>query len=128
MFTFNRNEQAVLLMLSLALLVGFVVSYLDRNNTESISDFDVKKGAVPVPPMPQEQPEKATAPAQININSATAKDFETLQGIGPHLAQRIVDYRDQKGPFSKLEDLTKVSGIGSKTLERLRPQITLQTP
>jgi competence protein ComEA len=51
---------------------------------------------------------------KVNINSATESDFENLPGIGPVLAQKIVDYRDQHGPFRSIQDLMKVSGIGQK--------------
>jgi len=129
MFTFNRNEQLVLLMLSLALLAGIVVSYLDRTNSDAIRDFDVKKNEVPVPDIL----EKTTAEDHqtslpIDINSATAKDFEKLPGIGPSIAQRIVDYRTKVGKFKTIDDMTNVSGIGPKTLERLRTQLTINKP
>lgn len=126
MFTFNRNEQLVLLLLSVALLAGIVVSYLDRTNSDAVQDFDVKKSAVPVPDIQEAPHPKPLSP--ININTGTVKDFEKLPGIGPQIAQRIVDYRNQAGNFTQLKDLTKVSGIGPKTLERLRPQLTLKTP
>lgn len=128
MFTFNRNEQLVLLLLSVALLAGIVVSYLDRTNSDAVQDFDVKKSAVPVPDMPEEHTPHPKPLSLIDINTGTVKDFEKLSGIGPQIAQRIVDYRNQTGNFTHLEDLTKVSGIGPKTLERLRPLLTLSTP
>ena len=129
MFTFNRNEQLVLLMLSLALLAGLVVSYFDRTHPDAIRDFDVKKNAVPVPNMLEEIPvEDHGTPLLIDINSASAKDFQQLPGIGPSIAQRIVDHRTKIGKFNAIEDITHVSGIGPKTLERLRPQLTISQP
>jgi comEA protein len=129
MFTFNRNEQLVLILLSLALLAGIVVSYLDRTNSDAIREFDVKKNAVPVPEMPGEtSAEDPKTPEIIDINSATVKDFQKLPGIGPSIAQRIVDYRTQKGKFNAIDDMTQVNGIGPKTLERLRTQLTINQP
>ena len=129
MFTFNRNEQLVLLMLSLALLAGIVVSYLDRTNSEAIRDFDVKKSAVPVPNMLPEIPAEASNTLlSIDMNTATIKDFQKLPGVGPSIAQRIVDYRTQNGKFNAIEEMTHVSGIGPKTLERLRPHLTISKP
>ncbi len=61
----------------------------------------------------------------ININRATKAEFDSLVGIGPVIAGKIVTYRNQNGSFMAIEDLLKVSGIGAKTLERIRPRLTL---
>jgi competence protein ComEA len=61
----------------------------------------------------------------ININRATKAEFDSLVGIGPVIAGKIVTYRNQTGSFMAIEDLLKVSGIGAKTLERIRPRLTL---
>lgn len=55
----------------------------------------------------------------LNVNTASAGELETLPGIGPVLAGAIIDYRERCGPFSKLEDLLNVSGIGEKILARI---------
>jgi comEA protein len=65
---------------------------------------------------------KLTGP--VNINRATAAELQTLPGIGPKLAERILDTRAQQ-PFKSVDDLRRVPGIGVKTLERLRPHITV---
>jgi comEA protein len=65
------------------------------------------------------------AKAPININTATAIELERLDGIGPVLAKRIVDYRDANGPFGALEELMDVSGIGPKKLERMRERCVI---
>jgi competence protein ComEA len=59
----------------------------------------------------------------ININRATSKELEALTGIGPVLAQRIVSYRKVNGPFILLEDLQKVSGIGTSTFAKIKSKI-----
>jgi competence protein ComEA len=67
-----------------------------------------------------------TASAQkIDINRAEPWLLEALPGIGEVLAQRIVDYRSQGGPFRTIQDLLKVSGIGSATLENIEDYITV---
>jgi competence protein ComEA len=61
----------------------------------------------------------------VNINTATLEELETLSGIGEVLAQRILDYREEHGPYRSVEDLLNVSGIGDKRLEDLKPHITV---
>ena len=59
------------------------------------------------------------------MNTADLYDLDRLPGIGPTKAQAILDYRDQQGPFTQVDQLLEVSGIGSATLESLRPYVTV---
>ena len=59
----------------------------------------------------------------VNINTATSEQLQSLSGIGEAKAKKIIDYREQSGPFSSVDDLTNVSGIGEKTLESIRSSI-----
>jgi len=65
------------------------------------------------------------APRRIDINRADRSTLERLPGIGPVMAQRIIDFREQHGPFQHVEMLKSVRGIGVKSLETLRPHITI---
>jgi comEA protein len=82
-------------------------------------------------PKAPKAPPKATRVAKpafegkININGATAKEIEKLPKVGPKLAQRIVEYREQHKGFRSVEELRNVKGIGAKMLETLRPHLTL---
>ena len=64
---------------------------------------------------------RETNEIKININTATAKQLQLLPGIGEVIAQRIVDYRTESGPFKSVDDLLNVSGIGDAKLEQLKP-------
>lgn len=66
---------------------------------------------------------EAASDGRVAINRATASELESLPGIGPVLAERIVAYRDEHGPFSAVEDLLSVSGIGERKLDSLRDYI-----
>ena len=61
----------------------------------------------------------------ININRASAKEFDGLAGIGPVIAKRIVEYRRVNGPFMTIEDLQKVSGIGSAKFEEFKSKVSV---
>jgi len=63
---------------------------------------------------------------KVNINTAALEELDKLPGIGPVLAQRILDYRRQKGPFRTIEDLQNVSGIGVKKFEEIKELITVK--
>lgn len=62
---------------------------------------------------------------KININTATMEDLDTLPGIGPAYAQRIIEYREVNGPFSSIEEIILVSGIGDSTFDKIRDSITV---
>lgn len=78
---------------------------------------------------PVKSTEAAAAPAgprqpvSVNINTATAAELEAVPGIGPSTARAIVEHRSKHGAFRQVDDLTAVSGIGPKTLEKLRPYL-----
>jgi len=61
----------------------------------------------------------------VNINTANSEQLSLLPRVGPTVAQRIVDFRQENGRFQSLEDLMLVRGIGEKTFELIKPYITL---
>jgi competence protein ComEA len=66
-----------------------------------------------------------SAVALVNINTASLTDLETIPGVGPAIGQRIIDYRIASGPFSKIEDIVNVKGIGSVTFSKMKDYITV---
>ncbi|HEX2296625.1 MAG TPA: ComEA family DNA-binding protein [Actinomycetota bacterium] len=79
------------------------------------------RGAEPA----QGVPAGVAAPAAVSLNAAGVAELETIPGIGPVTAAAIVAYRDEAGPFTSVEQLMEVSGIGPATLESIRPYVSL---
>ena len=67
-----------------------------------------------------------TPMGKININTASLEELDLLPGIGPAIAQRIIDYRNENGVFKQIEDLKKVRGIGDALFGQIKDLITLQ--
>lgn len=82
-----------------------------------------EEGAVPA--IQAGEPAAADGSPLVNLNTATAEELMTLTGIGPSKAEAILSYRTENGNFQSIEDLTKVSGIGDKTFEKLKEAITV---
>ena len=61
----------------------------------------------------------------ININQASLEELDKLPGIGPAYAQKIIDWRDQNGDFSNIEEIKNIKGIGDKTFEKLKDLISV---
>jgi competence protein ComEA len=68
---------------------------------------------------------KSVHTGPININRATAKQLDALDGIGPVIAQRIVDYRKKNGSFISVDDLQKVSGIGAAKFAQIKAKVRI---
>ena len=65
---------------------------------------------------------------KLDLNRATEQDFEALPGIGPLLAERIVEYRQARGAFRDVEQLRLVKGIGKKKFDRIRSLVSVTVP
>lgn len=87
-------------------------------------DISYIEGASPVLATPEEAV-VVTTTELIDINVATQAELESLPGIGPTTAQKIIEYRDANGPFINTEDIINVPGIGPGTYERIKDLITV---
>ena len=148
-FGFTRNEIKVILFLTAVFLVGLGLRWFRANSGESpatSATFDYSKSdrefeersrklallsqakkTDSTSRQGQQRPPKASLqPNNININTATKEQLMLLPGIGEEYADRIMIYRDDNGPFTSVDDLVHVKGIGKKTLERLRPYIMVK--
>jgi competence protein ComEA len=86
------------------------------------SSSSASSQAAQPPPRTQQQPPDS----RVDLNTATSEQLQTLDGVGPVTAQKIIDYRNAHGPFASVDDLLNVSGIGPKTLEKLKPSLRVQ--
>ncbi|MBX3403322.1 MAG: ComEA family DNA-binding protein [Phycisphaeraceae bacterium] len=87
-------------------------------------------GAGSPAPATDATPTRAAAPARIdrliNLNTASAAELELLPGIGPAMAERIIEHRESRGPFRSINELDRIGGIGARTIERLRDKVTVE--
>ena len=95
-------------------------AYQLLDNSGSSGQIEVKR----ITSQPESYPSDLRT-GSVNINSADEHVLKQLPRIGPAMARRIIDWRNTNGPFKKIEDLLKVKGIGIKTLNKLKPYITL---
>ena len=73
-----------------------------------------------------EGPQEVLVEKSVNLNTATLEELDLLPGVGPAIAQRIIDYREQNSGFYDIEEIMEVSGIGEKTFAKLEPYITVE--
>lgn len=110
-----------LVLAALTVLFAVSLAFLHKTSYEGTAHGDYTVSV-------QEKTDEITAPTRVlvNVNTADAEELETLTGIGPSLAQAIVDYRAGHGAFRSAEDLLLVKGIGEAKLEGFRAEITLE--
>jgi competence protein ComEA len=121
-FTPNADREHINQALELQDQQQIHVPHLGETNAPSSPP--VQSGATPV-----KRSLTGSAPAangSINLNTATLEQLDSLSGIGPAIAQRIIDYREKIGGFKSIEQITEVSGIGEATLAKIRDSITVQ--
>ena len=119
----EKRQTRVLIAIALvfcALLIGYNAFYVPDASLESFVETDRLSGNGEYSMEAEESSEK------IHLNTASLEDLDTLQGIGPALAQRIIDYREEYGGFSRVEELKEVKGIGEGLFEQIRDSVTVE--
>ena len=97
---------------------------------QSLAGILVDGEKVTIPPAASTNSEVSADSSQeisdkININSASVSELDTLPGIGPATAQKIIDYREENGSFESIEDIKDVSGIGDSKFEQIKDMIAV---
>ena len=112
-----------ILVLAACVFAAFLLGFLAGRN---INRTPVQIRTLPAPAVTSPAVEETLPAASgiININTATAEQLQTLPGIGPVLAGRIIDYREEKGGFETIGELANVSGIGQMRLEEIWDYVT----
>lgn len=90
--------------------------------TRSAMEIEVAEVEETATPAPTEVP----IIFPININTATSEELQHLPDIGPNIAIAIINYRESHGPFTQIEQIQNVSGIGPKTFDAIKPLITIE--
>ena len=118
----TKTEKYLLLLTAIFLLCLALLYFTDPRSVGG-GDYTVTPQYTAQEP---EAPDPPAVPGKVNINTADAAQLEALDGIGPTLAQRIVAYREEHGPFADIESIMDVNGIGAGIFETIRQQITVE--
>lgn len=127
------KTERLLLALTAAFLLVLALAYVRISKTAEGADYSITtQKQIPEGPLEEDgtaesEPEEPAYTGPVDVNTAGLDELETLNGIGPVLAQRIIDYREEHGRFQTVEELLEVKGIGQKTLAKFRDDVTVGT-
>jgi len=120
----KRTEWIAIAITAAFLLLVVGIKVVGGNQQVPVS-VETAKQTEPLAELVAEPPaEEEPRNTMVDLNSASREELETLTGIGPTLAERIIAYRKKHGPFARPEDITLVQGIGEKTFQENAGRIT----
>lgn len=114
----TKTEWGLLLLAALFLCLMTAVLYAAGAGRHTEADYTISTQLPAGDVTPEEAP-------PVDVNTASLEELDTLPGIGPALAERIIEYREEYGPFEAPEDLLEVKGIGESVLAGLLDSITI---
>ncbi len=126
----NSKEKTVIIFLCITFIAGASISlWRAKQNQSECEQIELKQ--TNIEKMSDENnfaanDKKERNTKSTNINTATQKELEQLSGIGPVLAQRIIEYREKNQGFKTKQELMKINGIGIRKFDAIKSQITIQ--
>ena len=138
MLNLTRREKYAIRFLIVFFLIGSGIHLykMSRNSKNAFSNLEARKDSLQNKVARNdssyfsnhdESEDKIIQPAgPIPINTATKKQLMQIKGIGPVTAARILQYRNENGRINKLEELTNIKGIGIKTVEKIKNEVTIE--
>jgi len=114
----TRHEKLAIIFIITALAFSFVLNIVFRG-TSPTCNISYNKNA-------EYRHNSFEAKYKVNINTATKKELESVKGIGPVLADRIIVYRTQNGNFTEIEAIKNIKGISENTLNKIKDKISIE--